>query len=162
MIFFLIGRQFAWNVKTYFLEKKKEKKKEKNNNISICPLLKILLSILSVNTIRKLKTTLASFGHQGFINDPKYCTDNKIEMVVKCITNGIKMCKVFNIQPFEILLYELRDLKLQYKTLTNRFYITKTRLFKYIENFTTKNWKFSVKNSDIFHISAQNIDCGTR
>ena len=28
--------------------------------------------------------------------------------------------------------------------------ITKTRLFKYIENFTTKNWKFSDKNSDIF------------
>ena len=38
--------------------------------------------------------------------------------------------------------------------------IRKTRLFKYIENFTTKNWKFSDKNSDIFQISAQNIDCG--
>ena len=38
--------------------------------------------------------------------------------------------------------------------------ITKTRLFKYIENFTTKNWKFSDKNSDNFQISAQNIDCG--
>ena len=38
--------------------------------------------------------------------------------------------------------------------------ITKTRLFKYIENFTTKHWKFSDKNSDNFHISAQNIDCG--
>ena len=37
--------------------------------------------------------------------------------------------------------------------------ITKTRLFKYIENFTTKNWKFSDKNFDIFYISAQNIDC---
>ena len=36
----------------------------------------------------------------------------------------------------------------------------KTCLFKYIENFTTKNWKFSDINSDIFHISAQNIDCG--
>ena len=40
------------------------------------------------------------------------------------------------------------------------FTITKTRLFKHIENFTTKNWKFSDKSSDIFHISAQNIDCG--
>ena len=40
------------------------------------------------------------------------------------------------------------------------FRITKTRLFKYIENFTFKNWKFSDKNSDIVHISAQNIDCG--
>ena len=36
----------------------------------------------------------------------------------------------------------------------------KTRLFKYIENFTSKNRKFSGKTSDIFHISAQNIDCG--
>ena len=39
-------------------------------------------------------------------------------------------------------------------------FITKTRLFKYIENFTTKNWKFSDKKSDMFYISAQNIDCG--
>ena len=39
-------------------------------------------------------------------------------------------------------------------------YNTKTRLFKYIENFATKNWKFSDKKSDIFHISAQNNDCG--
>ena len=37
--------------------------------------------------------------------------------------------------------------------------ITKTRLFKYIENFTSKNSKVSDKNSDIFHNSAQNIDC---
>ena len=40
------------------------------------------------------------------------------------------------------------------------YYITKTRLFKYIENFTSKNWKFSDKNFDIFHNSAQNIDFG--
>ena len=38
--------------------------------------------------------------------------------------------------------------------------ITKTCLFKYIENFATKHWKFSDKNSDIFQISVQNIDCG--
>ena len=36
----------------------------------------------------------------------------------------------------------------------------KTRLFKCIENFTIKKRKFSNKKSDIFHISAQNIDCG--
>ena len=38
----------------------------------------------------------------------------------------------------------------------------KTRLFKYTENFTTKkseNFQRK-KNADIFHISAQNIDCG--
>ena len=27
-------------------------------------------------------------------------------------------------------------------------------------NFITKNWKFSDKHSNIFHISNQNIDCG--
>ena len=43
---------------------------------------------------------------------------------------------------------------------TARLIITKTRLFKYIEKFTAKNWKFSDTNSDIFHISTQNIDCG--
>ena len=36
----------------------------------------------------------------------------------------------------------------------------KTCLFKYVEIFTSKNWKFSDKKSDIFQISAQNIDCG--
>ena len=36
----------------------------------------------------------------------------------------------------------------------------KISLYKYIENFTTKNWKFSDKKTVIFHISAQNIDCG--
>ena len=31
----------------------------------------------------------------------------------------------------------------------------------YIENFTTqKNENFQIKNSNIFHISAQNIGCG--
>ena len=38
--------------------------------------------------------------------------------------------------------------------------ITKTCLFKYADNFTTKNENFETKNSDIFHISDQNIDCG--
>ena len=40
-----------------------------------------------------------------------------------------------------------------------RHSFTKTCLFKYIENFTTENWKFSDKNCDNFHISAQ-IECG--
>ena len=31
----------------------------------------------------------------------------------------------------------------------------KTRLFKYTENLTTKNWNFSDENSDIFPIFAQ-------
>ena len=36
-----------------------------------------------------------------------------------------------------------------------------TPIQMYIENFTTKKKEnFQVKNSDIFHIPAQNIDCG--
>ena len=40
--------------------------------------------------------------------------------------------------------------------------ITKTRLFKYIEIFTSKNWTFSDKKKTLifFYISDQNIDCG--
>ena len=41
--------------------------------------------------------------------------------------------------------------------------ITKTGLYKYNENFTTnekKNENFQIKNSDNFHTSTQNIDCG--
>ena len=39
--------------------------------------------------------------------------------------------------------------------------ITKTHLFKYIENFTTKNGSFQIKIMIFFfHISAQKIDCG--
>ena len=39
--------------------------------------------------------------------------------------------------------------------------ITKTSLIKYTENLTTKkNENFQIKNSDIFHITAQSIDWG--
>ena len=43
-------------------------------------------------------------------------------------------------------------------SLPSNTYITKTRLFKYMENFTTKNETFQIKNSDMFHISAQNME----
>ena len=38
--------------------------------------------------------------------------------------------------------------------------ITKTRLFKYIENFTSKTEKFQIKKSDIFHNITRNIESG--
>ena len=45
--------------------------------------------------------------------------------------------------------------------LASQVLITRTSLFKYTENFTTKkNESFQIKNADFFHISAQNIDCG--
>ena len=50
--------------------------------------------------------------------------------------------------------------KYLHKTQFSRVTIKKTRLFKYIENFTTKNENFLIKILIFFHISAQNIDCG--
>ena len=38
--------------------------------------------------------------------------------------------------------------------------ITNTCLFKYIENFTSKNWKFSDKKIRYFSYFCSNIDCG--
>ena len=53
-----------------------------------------------------------------------------------------------------------QGLKNELESATVNECITKTRLFKYIENFTTKKGKFSDKNkSDVFHIPSQNIDC---
>ena len=53
-----------------------------------------------------------------------------------------------------------RKFRLQNWKFSDEKLITKTCLFKYIENFTTKKIEnFQIKNSDIFHISAQNIDC---
>ena len=43
---------------------------------------------------------------------------------------------------------------------TTKSFIMKTCLSKYTEDFASKKWKISNRNSDIFHISAWNIDCG--
>ena len=42
----------------------------------------------------------------------------------------------------------------------NLMSITKTRLFKYIDNFTSKTENFQIKSLIFFHIYVQNIDCG--
>ena len=63
------------------------------------------------------------------------------EQILKELTNECKECT--------------------YKKKKKKKKISKTRLFKYIENFTTKKEKFSdKKKSYIFLISVQNIDCG--
>ena len=55
---------------------------------------------------------------------------------------------------FELLMFHNNIVNISEK-LNTRNFITKTRLFKFIENL------FSDKNSDfVFHISVQNIDCG--
>ena len=63
-----------------------------------------------------------------------------------------------------ILKYELSKWQPQeplQQTEPNLEAITKTRLFTYFENFTTIKIKnFQIKNPNIYHISAQNIDYG--
>ena len=55
---------------------------------------------------------------------------------------------------------EVRKILISFVKKGKHYLITKTRRFKYTENFTTKNENFQMKTSDIFHISARNIDCG--
>ena len=53
------------------------------------------------------------------------------------------------------------NLQYAYSLSSWQIHITKTSLFKYIENFTTTKWNFLDKHSNFFfQISAQNIDCG--
>ena len=61
---------------------------------------------------------------------------------------------------FEYLNFKYYEAFDWYRFIKLIYNITKTSLFKYTENFSSKKWKFSDKNSDIFHISAQNIHCG--
>ena len=63
----------------------------------------------------------------------------------------VRNCASVFVFPYENIFVTFRKIQVA---------ITKTHLFKYIENFTTKKGKKSDKNSDIFHISSQNIDCG--
>ena len=72
------------------------------------------------------------------------------------------MCSTGMLQAFACLLVWISVIVFSYtQTYLSNQFITKTRLFEYIENFTSKNWKkIQIKNSHIFQISAQNIDCG--
>ena len=60
-----------------------------------------------------------------------------------------------SLSPDQLLRSEVSDLVVQ------ACLITKTRLFKYIGNSTSKNWKFSDKKLWYFFIFLlKNIDCG--
>ena len=50
--------------------------------------------------------------------------------------------------------------KAQYPFFHNLDHYENTPIQIYWKFYHHKKWKFSDKNSDIFHISAQNIDCG--
>ena len=84
-------------------------------------------------------------------------------------SSEIKQHKLWLVSVASMLQYVDPFWRIEYSDLTvwvcrlicNVNCITKTRLYKYIENFTTKEKEnFQIKKSDIFHYSAQNIDCG--
>ena len=80
-------------------------------------------------------------------------------LILLHFSDNVSTLKGKNLLPVRMLTgKDVRAIKIRLYDCTN---ITKTRLFKYIETFTSKNWKLSAtKDPDIFHISAQNIDCG--
>ena len=71
----------------------------------------------------------------------------------------IVLCDIFPVLHGNITIIYIapvnRDIQIMFS-----FFITKTCLFKYTEILPPKSENFQMKNFDIFHISAQNIDCG--
>ena len=77
---------------------------------------------------------------------------NEISIFVLFLINKIALDKTFYFTKKYWLVWSL--------TIQSTLFITKTRLFKYIVNFNSKKTEiFQMKNSDIFHIIVQNIDC---
>ena len=95
------------------------------------------------------KVGFRNYGYQGYIH---FSFD-------EIATHTVRDC------PFRILLTCELGVSDKpgtvYVTCTPFNIITKTSLFKYNENFyDKKKCKFSDKNSDIFYIYVQNMDCG--
>ena len=149
-------RQFAWNVKPVSGKNKK--------SIAICRLVKTLSRVIGVNLHgRCLLFTKAECMFEDDRSNmyKELPTINalvrNIEMyllnrtiLIDCLNLVFPVIFALNQRRFNVARCDLY--------VVERF-ITKTCLFKYIENFTTKSRKFSGKNSYIFHISARNIDC---
>ena len=90
------------------------------------------------------ETTGASLTHYlWFLLIPCEQGNNKKK---KKLSRNVRKRTFGHVRPAKIQI----SLRIRSNTLNNNnLHITKTRLFKYIENFTSKNWKFSEKNSDI-------------
>ena len=102
----------------------------------------------SVRFINKLKTKITVRLTKSNDND-MHIPGPKVIKPFSCSTHlSIKFSLLINIRVIAIFIFISRE------------NITKTRLFKYTENFTSKTENFQIKNCDIFQIPAQNIDCG--
>ena len=103
-------------------------------NVKYCFLGRILPRVLSVNIHNRVKILIILHCQGCKVSS---CGQRRLIRLCGCICPKMCFLTLWLVTPLQ-----------------------KTRQFKYIENFTATNWKFSDKNSYIFHISAQNIDCG--
>ena len=79
-----------------------------------------------------------------------------LQMLCKMLNTGVH---VVHAQTTDIMVCPDNPMKLVLGYLPD-ITITKICLFKYTEILPPKNENFQIKNSDIFHISAEKIDCG--
>ena len=113
---------------------------------------------MTLNELVKL-TTLCTTGPRSLLIKCEPDHIKRDHMIFRFVVLPMRMHSSLYIGHRNAVLPEGSSMSLLH--VCEQYHITKTRLFKYIENFTSKNGKLSdKKNSDIFHISAQNIDCG--
>ena len=134
-----------WNIKAHFLKKKK------NNNLIEFLSTELLESCNSKNFHKQWKRGVKSIQKQrrawpncmGEQDDPDLlCTQT-----AQCLFSHAQLIAFV---PTTDGFIEKEDFSGYHSYL--RLCITETSLFKYTENFTTKKWKFSDKNSDFFFL----------
>ena len=85
---------------------------------------------------------------QAQLPSPKYLINSIASGPVPSISkHNLQFLSVFTLQNHCLL---HKSAKWGFRIWLTVANITKTRLFKYIQNFTSRNWKFSDKNSDFF------------
>ena len=137
----LLGRRFTLNVKTSFLWKLKKKKK----NIW-CRLVQILHMSYGSNL---------AWHFKGLVHS-KVRKLTKLYLIDNCLKKTLILCGCF-VQLNQIK-SSMQETYLEGNncwvpiSAKRKFTITKTRLFKYTENFTSKNRKFSDKKNLKFFI----------
>ena len=105
--------------------------------------------LLSGTTIPFWKGVYSKSSYQVSVHIKSFRENTPVQKGTKAILKELSPLKGYH---FTVIEWEQRRIILGKRmALYQRcLLITKTCLFKYIENFTTKNWKFSDKNSDIF------------
>ena len=106
---------------------------------------------------------LEKFGSQSFV------TSSEIDQLSghPCKPNKLRNVNTIRRDTRHVAIQKREISKVKIKTIAFVIILNEThyenvpiQIYMYTENFTTKKLKFSDKKSDIFHVSAQNIDFG--